>query len=56
MMLLMSQASFAHAIIGESIIYKGGGKGIISVTKKLRHTSIDAIYTDVSNSFTFKIY
>ena len=27
MMLLMSQASFAHAIIGESIIYRGGGEG-----------------------------
>lgn len=56
MMLLMSQSSFAHAITGESIIYWGGGRGVISVTQKLRHTSIDAIYTDVSNSSTFKIY
>ena len=56
MMLLMSQSSFAHAITGESIIYRGGGRGVISVTQKLRHTSIDAIYTDVSNSLSHLRY
>ena len=33
-----------------------GGRGVISVTQKLRHTSIDAIYTDVSNSLSHLRY